>query len=159
MRLCKSICGSTATNATGNPVTTPSLNRNLQSKAAAKRRVSSTIEQPTFQEILQNKYMGDFIEDQKEADRAQFVHSNLLGQTRVFQNFINTNSNILRRFKQGEKLTVMRQMEDKEREIHKKHKIGVFAKPVESEARVRTTAMTLGLKNNVRAKTSENRYM
>lgn len=93
---------------------TSSLSSNFQNKAAAKRKITDSIDKETMKELLQNNFMNKFIEKQREEDRSNWLASNLLGKNRTFKNFINNNSNILRRFKQKEKLTVMRQIEQRE---------------------------------------------
>jgi len=67
--------------------------------------------------------MIDYIESQREVDRSNYAQQNFLGRSRIFKNYINNNSNILRMFKQQEKLTVMKQLEAQEHKIQLKNNI------------------------------------
>lgn len=93
------------------------LSSNFKNKAVPKKQLTSTYDQETFKDLFQNKFMTNYVESKREEDRSNWLTSNLLNKNRTFKNFINNNSNILRRFKQKEKLTVMRQVELREREI------------------------------------------
>jgi len=41
--------------------------------------------------------MADYVENQREQDRVDYIKHLLFGKNRTFKNFINTNSNILKK--------------------------------------------------------------
>ena len=50
-----------------------------------------------FKDLIENKFHDDFVEHKKEEDRVKFVRQLLFAKKRTFKNFINNNSNIMRR--------------------------------------------------------------
>ena len=57
------------------------------------------------------------IEEKREQDRSNLIHQWLYGQPRTFKNFMDTNSNQLRRQYQQKKLAYLNAFEEKEREL------------------------------------------
>ena len=62
--------------------------------------------------------MEDHVLKQKEQDRIDYVKHMLFGQKRTFKNFIDNNSNQLRKVTSNRKRDLLEQIEAKEKEIH-----------------------------------------
>ena len=68
--------------------------------------------------LIQNKFMEDHVLQQKEQDRVDYVKHMLFGKRRTFKNFIDNNSNQLRKVTAKKKIDLLDQIEAKEKEIH-----------------------------------------
>lgn len=75
-------------------------------------------EPDSFNELIENKYGSDYAENQREQDRVDYVKHLLFAKKRTFKNFIDNNSNLLRKETQNKKIMISGVMEDKERKLH-----------------------------------------
>ena len=78
----------------------------------------------------------------------------IFGQRRTFKNFINTNTNLLRRTHQNEKMMLIDEYEARERQIHTNNYIqggfttGTLTPKASGPLRFKTMTMGLGPSNN-----------
>ena len=68
--------------------------------------------------MIQNKYQNDFCDEAKEIDRAEFIQALLFSKKRTFRNFIDNNSNLLRKTVQHNKREVNDRLDAAERKLH-----------------------------------------
>ena len=69
----------------------------------------------SFAELIEGKYQSNYMESQKEKDRVNYLDRNFKsGNPRIFRNFIDTNTNVLRRQMQTRKMESMRASEESE---------------------------------------------
>lgn len=80
--------------------------------------LAKLLQPDSFQELIQNKYMKDYIDIKKEEDRRQYVNTCFLGQPRTFKNFINNNSNILRKSCAIDKMQTLTIFENHQKSLH-----------------------------------------
>ena len=79
----------------------------------------------SFKELIAGEYQNQHIESQKEKDRIEHLNQRFTkGNPRIFRNFIDTNSNLLRKQIQSRKMERMKMAEETEKEIQDSVKSG-----------------------------------
>ena len=72
----------------------------------------------SFHELISGEYQNQHVESQKEKDRIKHLnHSFYKENPRIFRNFIDTNSNLLRKQIQTRKMERMQLAEETEQQI------------------------------------------
>ena len=120
------------------------------------------IQPDSFNDLIENKYYNDFVDELQEQDRAEFIQHLLFAKKRTFKNFIDNNSNLLRKQRQTLKSDVNKEVENLELRLHnysnnqmdilqrKPGAMNVAAnlKKKEAYSKHRPLSMSLGLQNN-----------
>ena len=62
--------------------------------------------------------MSDYVEQQREADRLNYIKQILFGKPRTFKNYVDTNSNQLRSEAMSKRISLINAIADREEELH-----------------------------------------
>lgn len=68
-------------------------------------------------DIIQNNYMRDYVQMRKDQDREEFLDSKIKAVKPIFKNFVDNNTNILRREIARSKIQTLRDRDQEEDEI------------------------------------------
>lgn len=68
-------------------------------------------------DIIQNNYMRDYVQMRKDQDREEFLDSKIKAVKPIFKNFVDNNTNILRREIARSKIQTLRDRDQEEDKI------------------------------------------